>query len=187
MDTRVADRPKGIQLYLVELMELLATYPSLTDHIDELEDVFALCDHIAVIKVNSDESMKVETARGNGGASKPIQLLEGELRRVEIAVHQLWSFVTNGQADPRHDLKVQNLLCICLKYLPRLLESANGMGPDTEIDLIPGVQRMLNELHDAIERYNERVLAFIIGQEHLFVGVHADGRISSSRKRPSAS
>ena len=100
-------------------------------------------------------------------------LLEDDLRRVELAVHQLWRLVTNGQSDPSADHKVQNLLQICLNYLPRLLESA-CIGPYTELDLIPDVQRALDELHEAIQKYNERTLAFHIGQGHLFTGVHED-------------
>jgi hypothetical protein len=168
----VAERLKGLQSYLAELMQLLATQPSLADHIDELEDFFALRDRISAIKKNSDMKMEQEAAAGDGegGASKPMPLLEDELRRVELAVHQLWRLVTHGQTDPRDDHKVQNLLRICLNYLPRLLESA-CIGPFTEIDLIPDVQRALDELHEAIEKYNERALAFHIGQGHLFTGV----------------
>ena len=168
---RVTERLRGLQQYLANLMELLATSSQLAEHIDELEDFFALKDRIDSIKRNAEMRLESEAAEKEGDGEKKVLPLasEDDLRKVSILVKQLWRFVTHGQTDPREDHQLQNCLRQCLQFLPQLKESS-VVGPFTVLDLIPTVREVLDELKEALNKYNERALAFHIGKGHLFTG-----------------
>eukprot|EP00936_MAST-01D_sp_MAST-1D-sp1_P000908 g908.t1 len=168
---RITERLRGLQQYLANLMELLATSSQLAEHIDELEDFFALKDRIDAIKRNAEMRMESEAADKEAGGEKKVLPLasEDDLRKVSILVKQLWRFVTHGQTDPREDHQLQNCLRQCLQFLPQLKESS-VVGPFTVLDLIPTVRQVLDEFKEALTKYNERALAFHIGKGHLFTG-----------------
>jgi len=169
---RLEARLRGLQAFFTELTDLLKSQRSLQSHVDELDEFFALTEHITSIKRNLVQ-VQEQTAREKRKAEDPaaqfeeeevsvLPLDEAELEALGLMIQQLWRLIINAQADVREDYNIQQLLHKCLELLPRLGASAE-VGPFSTYELIDQAEQCLYDMQEVISLYNDEALLYQIG------------------------
>lgn len=166
-------RQQELTGYFRKLLDLFQEAKSLLDHIEELDTFLAL--NLRVTKIKKLLQQKADLKKQREGMSEADStkdrmqrfvvnaLTESQITQASFVIQQFTRLVAASQHDVRTLQPVQQLLRVCLGFLPSLQQSATP-GAYAAPELISEAEQCLYELHEACQLYNHISAEFLVGE-----------------------
>ncbi|DAZ98837.1 TPA: hypothetical protein N0F65_000993 [Lagenidium giganteum] len=120
-----------------------------------------ICEREAYAEARKRWEEEEREALANAADADPLN--DAELQEVEQLVHQLLQKIIYATGDVRHDTELQEMIHAVKVLQPRVAASAQ-IGGNVNMELVPLAMQLQDDIQDALNQYNDTLLAIRLGQ-----------------------